>query len=75
MKHNFSNGLTIETVRKNYERNRKTVYKVSEHGYISTSCLNITELCQWLEWRFYLPEIKAITPMKRFNKIIKLIEG
>lgn len=75
MKRNTLNGLSIETVRKNYERNRKTVYKVSEHGYISTSCLNITELCQWLEWRYNLPEIKAITPMKRFNRIIKLIEG
>ena len=75
MKRNTLNGLSIETVRKNYERNRKTVYNVCEHGYISVSCLNITELCQWLEWRFYLPEIKAVTPMKRFNKIIKLIEG
>jgi hypothetical protein len=75
MKRNTLNGLSIETVRKNYERNRKTVYKVWEHGYISTSCLNITELCQWLEWRYNLPEIKAITPMKRFNRIIKLIEG
>ena len=75
MKRELLNGVTIKSIRKTENWKHHTLYNIYSNGWLAMNCMNITEVCQWLEWRFYLPEIKAITPMKRFNRIIKLIEG